>query len=567
MTRSPADLVLLNAQVLTMDRESSVHMALAVTADRISAVGTDAAVKALAGPGTEVIDLEGRTVLPGINDSHMHAAFFGGTRPPLAVGLYYPGTSCIADMVEALKQQVDATPPGAWIRGFGWDAANLKECAEDRNRLPRRADIDVVSPDNPVVLNDFSGHTLLANSRALEAAGITRDTPDPASGEIERDERGEPTGIFKELEAMGLVFRVVPLLTRAEKREAVLSTLAQLAANGITSYTDAALGPGGDTYSGGLMAAEILDIYRELAEEGRLTARVTALLLFGEYGGLSVSDLESGLAEFRPPTCADRFWFQIPGIKLFADGIPLTKTSYMHEDYLGGGRGSLTVPGRSEEEQAAHLIELIGLAHRAGYQVAVHATGDRATDIVAHGFAKAMAEDPRPDPRHYVVHGEFIRPETAHRLAALGLGVAMQPAIQPLIADIEPLIVGPERAAYEWPLRTALDAGVNLTASSDMPVTGPNWRAAVQAAVLREGLSGKVSGPDERISLLEALRLLTVNGAWQDRLEQVKGTLEVGKFADLCVLDGDILALDPHEIGRLPVLLTVVGGRTVYDAR
>ena len=212
-------------------------------------------------------------------------------------------------------------------------------------------------------------------------------------------------------------------------------------------------------------------------------------------------------------------------------------------------------------------MELIGLAHGAGYQVAVHATGDRATDIVVEGFAKAMADDPRPDPRHYVVHGEFLSPKTARRLAELKLGVAMQPAIQPLIADIEPMIVGPERAAYEWPLRTALDSGLNLTASSDMPVTGPNWRAGVQAAVLREGLSGTVSGPAERIGLVEALRSYTVNGAWQDRMEDVKGTLEAGKFADLCVLDGDILALDPHEIGQLPVLMTIVGGITVYDAR
>ena len=567
MSVSQADLILCNAKVMTLDAQSTVHQAIAVTAGRITAVGSDASVKALGGPRTEVIDLLGRTVLPGINDSHMHAAFFGGTRPPLAVGLYYPGVGCIADMVEALRKQVDVTPSGAWIRGFGWDAANLKECSEDRARLPRRWDIDSVSPDNPVVLNDFSGHTMLANTRALELAGITRDTPDPASGEIERDEHGAPTGIFKELEAMGLVFRVVPLLTREEKREAVVSTLRQLAANGITSFTDAALGPGGDTYSGGLMAADILDIYRELADEGRLTARVTALLLFGEYGGLSVEDLKRGMAEFQAPAGMDGSWFQIPGIKLFADGIPLTKTSYMHDDYLGGGHGALTVPGASEEEQAAHLVELIGLAHGAGYQVAVHATGDRATDIVVEGFAKAMADDPRPDPRHYVVHGEFLSPKTARRLAELKLGVAMQPAIQPLIADIEPMIVGPERAAYEWPLRTALDSGLNLTASSDMPVTGPNWRAGVQAAVLRGGLSGKVSGPAERIGLVEALRLYTVNGAWQDRMEDVKGTLEAGKFADLCVLDGDILALDPHEIGQLPVLMTIVGGITVYDAR
>ncbi|MHB8867853.1 MAG: amidohydrolase [Thermoleophilia bacterium] len=559
------DTVLCRAKVLALDGRSSIHQAVALGGDRILAVGSNDAIMALAGRGTRVIELAGCTVLPGINDAHLHAVAYGGTRPPLALGLHYPGTDSIADVVRAVREAVAANPPGRWIRGFGWDAANLRECREDPGRLPRRWDIDPVSPDHPVVLTDQSLHTTLANSRALELAGVSRDTPDPPSGEMERDADGQPTGIFKELQAIGLIARAVPALTRDEKRRALLSTLDDLSRNGVTSYTDAGLGSGGDGYFGGLMAADILDIYAELAGQGELAARVTALLLFGTYGGLSVADLKRGLAEFQTHTHADPTGFRIPGIKVFADGIPITKTSYMWEPYLGGGHGVLSLPGDGEADQAAHLIELIGLVHRAGYQAVVHATGDRATDLAVDGFARAMAEDPRPDPRHYVVHGEFIRSATARRMAALGVGVSMQPAIQPLIADIEPMIVGPERAAYEWPFRTVVEAGVNLTSSSDMPVTGPRWQAGVEAMVLRTALSGRVSGPEERIGLFDALRSYTVNGAWQDQMESVKGTLEPGKLADLCVLVGDIVEVDPHEIHGMDVLMTIVGGRIVHD--
>ncbi len=173
---------------------------------------------------------------------------------------------------------------------------------------------------------------------------------------------------------------------------------------------------------------------------------------------------------------------------------------------------------------------------------------------------------PGGDPRHYTIHGDFISQEKAKTLARINCGIAMQPYIGVMISDYVPTIVGEERAAYEWPARTVLDAGANLTSSSDAPVTYPNWRLGVQAAVLREGLvSGKVSGPEECISVNEAIRTYTINGAWQDHMEDVKGSIEVGKFADLCVIGEDILTLDPHKIGEIPVLMTIVGGKIVFD--
>ena len=238
----------------------------------------------------------------------------------------------------------------------------------------------------------------------------------------------------------------------------------------------------------------------------------------------------------------------------------------MYEDYLGGGRGELVIPGKNEAERVSELQAIIGHAHDRGFQVGVHVTGDAAIDATVAGFVKCQTERPGGDLRHYIIHGDFISLATARTLAAHNLGLSMQPFIKSLIADQEEGIVGEERAAYEWPMRTVLDAGVNLAASSDAPVTYPNWRQGIQSAVLRQAKgSGRISGPDQCITVAEAIRMYTINGAWLDHMEKIKGSVEVGKLADLCVLDEDILTVDPHKIGETPVLMTIVGGKMVHD--
>jgi predicted amidohydrolase YtcJ len=575
-TRGPAsedkaaDLVITNAKVVTVDKDFTIRQAVAVKDGKITAVGADDDVRPFVGRNTRVLDLKGRPVLPGINESHTHTAFFGATRPPLSLDLTYPAVKSIPEMVAALASKVGETPAGEWIRGFGWDQGSLEECKSDPSKLPRKRDLDRVSPDHPVAFTDFSCHTLLVNSKALEIAGITKDTPDPPSGEMERDASGDPTGIFKEPGAQALVSAHVPLLSREEKKIALTTALSHFNANGVTSFTDAAIGPGGETYLYGVMSAECVDLYQELLAEGKLTARVTALLLLGEYGGLTYEDLEKGLKTFKVPTDLDSAWLQFPGVKIFADGIPLTYTSWMNEDYVSGdaGHGRSVIPGETDQEQWDTLVEMIKLVHRHGYQIGLHATGDRAIDAAVDGFVKAFEEKQDGDPRHYIIHGGFISAAGARTLAAHNCGIAMQPYIAAMISDFEPAVVGEALAAYEWPTRTVLDAGVNLTCNSDAPVTYPNWRLGVQAAVLREGLvSGNVSGPEERITAEEAIRAYTINGAWQDHMEDLKGSIEVGKFADLCVIGEDILSVDPHEIGQIPVLMTILDGRIVFDDR
>lgn len=564
-----ADLVFTNGKVITVDSDFSIKQAVAVQDGKIIAVGANDEIEKCIGDNTKVLDLKGKPILPGINESHMHAPFFGATRPPLALDLTSPAVKSIKDMVSALDDKVKAMKPGEWIRGFGWAQNSLEECISDPTRLPRKGDLDAVSPDNPVAFTDFSCHTLLVNSKVLEMAGVNKDTPDPPSGEMERDSKtGEPTGIFKEPDAQALVSKVVPLLTRQEKKAALLKALALLNANGVTSFTDAAIGPGGENYVSGVMSGEFVNIYKELLEEGMLTARANVLLLYGGYGALTIEDIKNNIKTFEIPTDIDKSWLNFPGIKIFADGMPLTHTSWMNKNYIGkgAGHGASVVPGKSDKEQRKKLIEMIEYVHSKGYQIGVHATGDQAIDAAVDGFVKAIEEQPLGDPRHYIIHGDFISREKAEALAKHNCGISMQPYIKSMIADFEIKVVGKKRAAYEFPTRTVLDAGLKLTSSSDAPVTYPNWRLGIQSAVLREGvLSGNVSGKEECITVEEAIRTYTINGAWQDHMEDVKGSIEVGKFADFCIIGDDILTIDPRKIGDIPVLGTIVGGKIVYE--
>jgi predicted amidohydrolase YtcJ len=534
---------------------------------KIRAVGTNKKIKAHIGPNTLVIDLQGKTILPGVNDGHGHATSFGASIPPVSLILGYPTVQSIADIQAVLAARIAEVPAGQWIRGAGWDPAFIQDCAGIENECLTKEQLDVVSPDNPVIFTDFSYHNIWVNSKALELAGIDKNTPDPPGGVIVRDSEGNPTGVFREFAATGLVMKVVPLFTKDELRESCLTAMKEMNKNGITSYTEAALGPGGNTYNGGVLGDKVVEIYRDLYDEGKLTARISVLLLFGEYGAGNYESLKNGVETYGWPQGYDPKWLRFPGVKIFADGIPPTKTSWMWEEYIGGGYGSLTIPGATDAEKAEELTNMIVYGHSMGFQVPVHATGDRAITTAVDAYEKAMRLYPKfKNRRHYIIHGDLVSPADAGRLARMRCGVNMQPYIQTLIADIEPSVIGPVRAAYEWPFRTALDEGIRLTFSSDLGVTYPNWRRGVQSAVTREGFSGIVSGPDQIISREEAIRAYTMNGAWQDYMENEKGSIQVGKFADFCVLDQDIMTAEAHTIGNINVVMTIVGGKIVYDA-
>ncbi|WP_223205788.1 amidohydrolase [Streptomyces xanthii] len=559
-----ADLVFLGGRVVTVDAEFSVASALAVTDGIISAVGGPGDVEPLVGPGTRVVDLRGATLLPGINDSHLHGCALGMSTPPLSLDLSHPAVSSLADVSEAVREAVGRFPEGTWITGHGWDTGYLDECLADPARQPSRSDLDTVSPGHPVVLYSFSGHATWVNSKALELIGIDRDTVAPPGGSIVTDAAGEPTGLLHE-GAQALIQNALPPLSRQERADAIRSNLATLARLGITSYTEPGLGPGGDGIMRGALGTETLAVYRDLLAAGELTARLGVLLLPTGMAS-SAEEFVRSLAALGDRGETDPRRLAIHGVKIFADGIVPNKTSWMHEPYVDGGCGALCVGGANDAERTAEIDAIIRHAHAAGHQVGVHVTGDRACDTVANAFAAAAAGHPRADARHYVIHGDFLTAHSMKVLAAHGFGVNMNPTIKWTVADMEAELVGTERAAYAWPYRDAIDAGVRVVSGSDAPVTHPDWRQGVATMVLRESkATGRISGPEQRIGLAEALRTYTIDAAWQDFADDWKGSLEPGKAADLCVLDGDLLAADPHDIPKMPVVLTVVGGQVVHD--
>ncbi|MEU0895980.1 amidohydrolase [Streptomyces massasporeus] len=564
MSDTAPTLVLTGGQVLTVDAGFTVAEGVAVRGRDILAVGSDAQMRALAGPGTRIVELGGRTVLPGINDSHLHGAAYGMTKPPFALDVGHPAVRSLADIAAAVGRAADGTPAGEWIIGLGWDAGYLAECLADPGRFPHRRDLDAVAPDHPVCLTDFSSHMVWVNSEALRRCGIGTGTPAPPGGVIDRDPDGRPTGILRE-SAGRLVQAELPAPTPAQRRRAIQGVIRELHSRGITSYTEPGLGPGGAGSLFGGLSTDNWTAYADLAASGELQARVSVLLLPAPMGG-SADDVRTGLAELRRPESADPRLLRAIGVKIFADGVPPNRTAWMSEPYPDGGHGALCVHGDTPAFQVHELREMIRLGHEAGFQLGVHVTGDRAIDLVVDAFLAANSAAPRPDARHYVIHGDFISPGSLAKLAAHGYGVNMNPAIKWTISDLMDEVVGPERSAYQWPVRSALDAGVRVCASSDAPITEPDWRQGVAAMMLRESkASGRPSGPEQCVPLADALRAYTSTAAWQDFADDFKGTLAPGRAADLCVLDRPLVGLDPHEIPRVRVDLTVFDGRVVFE--
>lgn len=562
-----ADLVLTNGSIVTVDDGFSIAASVAVKGDTIAAVGSADQIAPLLGTRTKVIDLEGRTVLPGVNDAHIHSVLYGGMMPPLALDVSYPAVKSIADIVKAVEEKVKTAKSGEWIRGFGWDEKYLEECLRDPGRHPTKYDLDAVAPDNPVCLSDFSVHTTWQNSRALALAAVTSDTVSPPGGEVEKFETtGEPTGILKDFPAVGLVMRVMPPYTRKEKKEAILTAMKELNRQGVTSITDPALGPGGAAYQGGLMDAGCISAYTDLYNESRLTVRVNFLYLCGEYGACSFRDFQETIPSLGICTGFGNEWLRLAGLKVFADGAPPFRTAWMNEPYTGGGTGSLVLPGENDEDRLGELRRIIEYSHSLGFQLGIHATGDRASDACTDAFIAAENADPK-GLRHYIIHGDFISDEYARKMADNHIGLCVQPEIKTLLSHYMAELVGEERTARQFPLQTMIRAGVHVSASSDAPVNMPDWKKGVASAVLRKGKAdGRVSGPEERVTVADAIRMYTIEGAWQNHQEKRKGSIEPGKLADFCILDENILEADPHRIENIKTRMTIAGGRVVYDA-
>ena len=559
-----ADLALVNGKVVTVDSHFSLVQAIAIKDNKIVAVGTNEKIKKFTGKHTEVRDLKGKAVLPGINDSHLHAVDYGGSRPPFVLDVGYPGIKSIRDIARAVGEKAKTLKPGEWVRGSGWDEGYLEECLKDPGRHPTRWDLDEASPRNPVCLIAYTGHEVWANSLALEMAAVTADTPLPLGGEIVKGPaNGEVSGILRESPAMDMVMKLVPRWDKAYKRQSILTMMRELNTRGITSITDASLGPGGGD-GGGLMDSECISVYNDLSNEGQLSLRVSILYLLGQYGGCSFADFQQFIPQIGIHSGFGNNLLRLAGIKIFADGTPFAKTAWMYDDYPDGGNGSLVLPGKDDKERAEELKRMILYAHKYGFQLGIHTVGSQATGLCIESFIQAEREEPK-GLRHYIIHGDFISDRDIDLAARHSIGLNAQPVLKWVFSESIDRAVGEELSARQWPLRKIIDAGVHVSAGSDAPVTAPDWLQGIQYAVRRVSRSGTVRGLEHRITVAEAIRLFTMGGAWQDHAEHIKGSLEAGKLADLCILDRDILNVAPEDIKDIRNLMTIVDGKVVYD--
>ncbi|MGQ9467647.1 MAG: amidohydrolase [Anaerolineae bacterium] len=527
------DTLLINGNIYTMDPHRPRASALAVGGGHIRAVGGDE-LHALAGVGTEVVDLEGCTVIPGLTDSHIHLTWF-------ALGLQQvdlTGTSSREEMLTRVAARAAVTPAGEWILGRGWH----QEEWPDR-RFPTAADLDAVAPDHPVLLVAKSGHALVANSRALERAGITADTPDPPGGRIVRDEAGRPTGLFLE-EAMRWVQQAVPAPDAAALARILPPALEQLARLGLTAVHD----------MGDLTA---LEASQRLWEDGvPLPLRVVF------YLPLEGLDQARALRQRFGP--GDDF-LRIGGVKLFADGALGPRTAAMLEPYIGEPEnvGILSL-------EPERLREVVRQVAEGGMALAVHAIGDRANRLVLDAL-EALPPENRARLRHRIEHVQLLHPDDVGRLAALGVVASMQPIHAVQDAPMADRYWGPARCATAYAWRSLLDAGTVLAFGSDCPVESPDPFLGIHAAVTRsrqDGYGGpKGWVPAQRITVEEAVRAYTWGAAWAAGLEDRLGTLTPGKWADLVVLDRDIFAADPSLIPQTRVLATMVGGQWTHRSQ
>ncbi len=534
-SQTAADLALVNGRIWTVNDRMPEAQAVACRGGRIIAVGTNAEVRRLVGSRTRVVDLNGRRVVPGFNDAHVH--FHDGGRGLASVQLRD------ARSPEEFRDRIGAfaskLPRDRWITEGNWDHENWPGA-----NLPVRQLIDAVTPDNPVFINRLDGHMALANTLALKLAGITRETPDPDGGKIVRDSNGEPTGILKD-SAMGAVERVIPAPDENQILEALAAAMRYAAENGVTSVQDMSGAP------------EILGAYQKLLADDRLTVRVYAHQPLATWQALSRVGIRAGYGNDR---------LRIGGLKGFADGSLGSTTALFFEPYLDDPKTS-GLPSAEMIPESRMRSNILG-ADKAGLQIAVHAIGDRANKAILDLFAEIEAVNGSRDRRFRIEHAQHLRPEEITRFARQGVIASMQPYHAIDDGRWAENRIGPERARGTYAFRSLIDAGAMLAFGSDWFVAPMEPLKGIYGAVTRRTLDGKRPGgwvPEQRITVAEAIRAYTLGSAYASFEEKEKGSIEVGKLADLAVLSDDILRIDPVSIERVTVTMTVLDGRVIYD--
>jgi len=539
--QSSADLVLTNGHIYTVDNARPVVTALAVRGGRVLFVGSDAEARALATSSTTVIDLRGATVVPGFTDAHAHLLGLGTTLQRVNLA----GSASYDEVIARVRAWAKNVQPGQWILGRGWDQNRWPT-----KEFPTHDALSRAFPNNPVVLTRIDGHALLANARAIVLARVSPSMPDPAGGRIIRTAAGVPSGVFVD-NAQSLITRAIPAATRADKRKATLAAIAEANRWGLTGVHD----PGED--------AETISVFEDLAREGNYNLRNYVMLSDPGEPGSSAAQRNPYIQRGPQNALYDgHLW--IRAIKLYADGA------------LGSRGAALLAPYSDEPtnsgllvSQPQHIRAWADWALRRGFQINVHAIGDRGNRIVLDAFDAALRSFPRADHRFRIEHAQVLSPQDIPRFAQLGVIPSMQATHQTSDMRWAEDRVGPQRirGAYAW--RSLLNTGVIIPNGTDFPVEDVNPLLTFHAAVTRQDPTNWPAGgwyPEQKMTREEALQSMTIWPAFAGFQESVLGSLTPGKYADFTVLDKDIMRVPDTEILGTHVISTWIGGKRVYDA-
>lgn len=539
----PAHQAFINGTILTMDANNSVAQALSVRGERIEATGTTGDIMARVGDDTTVIDLGGRTMLPGFIDAHGH--FPGGGLRTVATDLNSPPIGdkrTMGDVLSALSTRAQNTEPGDWVSGFGYDDTLLAE-----QRHPTRAELDSVSTEHPVVAMHISGHMVVANSIALARVGIDAGTPDPEGGVIGRvPGSSEPNGLLEENARLELM-RQMQDLGLIETYRLMKAAADDAAAVGVTTVQ-----------SGGVTQALAMGL-KWFSRFGIIPQRLIVFPFETEFTG-SLLDGEYDPADYN----GDKL--QMGAVKIVADGSIQGYTAYLSAPYFTPFHGEADYRGYPSVTREKLFAQVEAL-HKAGYQIAIHGNGDAAIEDILDAFEAAQKAHPVADPRMILIHAQTAREDQIERMKALGVTPSFFTAHTWYWGDRHrDIFLGPQRAADISPSKWALNSGLRFSSHLDTPVTPLLPLQAVWSQVHRITHSGEVLGPHQRIDVMQALRAVTIDAAWQVFQEDNRGSLEAGKYADLVVLSGNPLD-DPMAMRDLRVQRTVVGGATIYHAQ
>jgi hypothetical protein len=550
----PPQLILFDGRVLTVDSQDSTAQALAIRDGKIIAIGTDRDILRLAGVATQRIDLRGQTATPGLIDSHAHIAD-GGVEQLYHVHL--SDASTVAEVVRRVQAGIAVLKPGEWLQGDGWDEGKLAE-----RRYVTAADLDRVSPHNPVWLMQTTGHYGVANSAALALAKISSATQNPPAGTIDRDARGLPSGVLKE-SAMDAVLDLIPPPTPQQQRDGILKSIDDLHREGITAVKDPAIGQ------------PVWDAYSQLLREGKLSEHICVLWYAGRTLASAQATLASIQAQPRPPQSLGDGRLLSCGAKIFMDGSGGARTAWMYAtwniNYTEIDSGNFGYPSVEPEVYR----QMVRMFHKAGVHVGTHAIGDRAIDWVVDTYAQVLAETPTVGLRHSIIHANIPSDHAIKVMAELEkrYDAAYPEAQAPFmwwIGDTYAGNFGPERSLRLEPFNTFVKNGILWGGGSDYSVTPIPARYGLWASVERETLKGTYGahpfGTAESVDIHTALRSYTVWGARQLFLEDRIGSLEVGKEADIAVWDRNMYTMPAAELRNLKCTMTLFHGRVVFDS-